>query len=318
VNTYWPVDRFLANATASNGVYTAQRSTTVPNGFSNALAITVTTPSTPSASHQYSFDQRIEGFNIADLGFGTASASSVTLSFWVRSSLTGTFAGGVSNNAGDRSYVFTYTVNSANTYEYKTVTIPGDTTGTWLTNNGIGFRVIFDLGAGSSFQATANSWVGSYAYATSGSVKTISTSGATFYITGVQLEAGTVATPFERRDYGRELIMCQRYFQKTYGISGDYVTIGGAGVVVNGTAAVRLQIPMFVSMRSAPTADLLSTAVYDVGALPNVTSIQAIHSSPNSYSLDVGCSGGGLTGGRPAIFLINPGTTNYVSLAAEL
>ncbi len=132
----YTVDRFacFAGAPSGAGVFTAQQVSDAPAGFTRSLRATVTTAdTTASADSQYFFAQYIEGNNIADLGFGSASASSITLSFWVKSSLTGTFAGGVNNSAGNRSYVFTYTINSANTWEYKTITISGDTTGTWLT-----------------------------------------------------------------------------------------------------------------------------------------------------------------------------------------
>jgi hypothetical protein len=225
VNTSYQIDRWRTEL-SGGGAYTVQQSTTAPSGFTNSALITVTTADSSIApTDYYDFQQLIEGFNVADLGWGTASAQTVTLSFWARSSVTGTFAGALVNNASNRSYVFTYTVNTANTFEYKTVTIPGDTSGTWVTNNGRGIALSFDLGNGSSYQAAAGSWVGQYAVGTSSSVKLISTSGATFYITGVQLEAGSVASPFERRDYGRELMMCQRYYEigSQYNIFSGYV-----------------------------------------------------------------------------------------------
>ena len=157
--------------------------------------------------------QNIEGFNVADLGWGSASARTVTVSFWVRSSLTGLFGGSFVNSAFNRSYPFSYTISAANTWEYKTIVVAGDTSGTWVTDNGVGIRVIFSLGAGSSYSGTAGAWSGSYLPSATGATSVVGTNGATFYITGVQLEAGTVATPFERRSYGQELALCQRYFQ---------------------------------------------------------------------------------------------------------
>jgi len=217
----YTVDRFacFAGAPSGAGVFTAQQVSDAPAGFTRSLKATVTTAdTTASADSQYFFAQYIEGNNIADLGFGSASASSITLSFWVKSSLTGTFAGGINNSAANRSYVFTYTINSANTWEYKTITISGDTTGTWLTDTGIGFRVNFSLGSGSTFQASAGSWVAAYDYATSSSVRVIGTLNATFQITGVQLEKGSTATSFDYRPYGTELALCQRYYQTSFEI----------------------------------------------------------------------------------------------------
>ena len=211
--TGFPVDRFYVNAN-SFGVISAQRSTVAPAGFTNSALMTVTTArSSIAASDVYGIRQTIEGFNTADFGWGAAGAQTVTLSFWVRSSIAGTYTVSLFNAAFNRSYVATYTVNSANTFEYKTVTVPGDTTGTWATDNTASVNVFWDLGSGSNFQATANSWVASGSLRTSGSTNWISTNGATFYLTGVQLEVGTVATPFERRQFGTELMLCQRYYE---------------------------------------------------------------------------------------------------------
>ncbi len=244
----YPVDRIVCGGWASAGVFTAQQSTTATAGFVNSLVCTVTTTSALSTSgEEYVVRQNIEGLNVADLRWGTANASAVTISFWVRSSLTGTFAGSITNNAYDRSYVFTYTISSANTYEYKTVTIPGDTTGTWLANNSTGLRLQFNLGAGSSKTVSPGSWGAGYFQNATGSVQLIGTNGATFYITGVQLEAGTVATPFERRDYGRELIMCQRYYYK---FNGGLAACAGA-VLANTNLRGFVQLP--VQMRASPT-----------------------------------------------------------------
>ena len=205
------VDRFPFS-TDGGGRVTAQQSSITPAGFPFSLGLTVQTADAAiAAGDQYWLEHRIEGNNFADLAFGSASAQTFTLSFWVRSSVTGTYSVAFRNNAGNRSYVAAYTVNAANTWEQKTITVAGDTTGTWVATNGIGIGILFDLGSGSTFNGTAGSWQTANLYRTSGSVNWISNAGATFYITGVQLEAGSVATPFERRDYGRELAMCQRY-----------------------------------------------------------------------------------------------------------
>jgi hypothetical protein len=182
-----------------------------------------------------------------DLDWGSASASSVTLSFWVRSSLTGTFSGSIRNSASNRSYVFTYTISSANTWEQKSITIAGDTTGTWLTTNGIGINLVFSLGAGSTFSSsTTNSWqAGSFFSATS-STSVIGTAGATFYITGVQLEKGTQATSFEYRQYGTELALCQRYFQSY----GEFMVFSGRAA---SSTTVIFTAPFTTPMRASPT-----------------------------------------------------------------
>jgi hypothetical protein len=159
--------------------------------------------------------QPIEGLNTADLAWGTASAATVTLSFWVRSSLTGTFGGAFTNSVPNRSYPFSYTISSANTWEQKTVTVAGDTSGTLLTTNGVGIIVRFGLGSGATFSGTAGAWAASNLVQPTGSVSVVGTNGATFYITGVQLEKGTTATSFDYRPYGTEFQLCQRYFTKS-------------------------------------------------------------------------------------------------------
>ena len=205
------LDRWYARAASGSGT-TAIQSTTVPSNYKNSLLITVGTGASPGTTDNNYIAQRIEGLNMADFGWGTATATAVTISFWVRCSLTGTFGGAVQNADVTRSYPFTYTISVANTWEQKSVTIAGDTSGTWLTTNGVGMTMTFDLGTGATYQGTAGAWASADYRAASGAVKTIATSGATFYITGVQLEAGTNATPFEFRSYTTELQLCQRYY----------------------------------------------------------------------------------------------------------
>jgi len=195
-------------------------SVTPPVGFTNYAGITVSTAVSPlGAADQYMFEQQIEGYNVADLNFGSANAKTVTLSFWVRSSLTGTFAGVICNGAEDRTYPFTYTIASANTWTQASVTIAGDTTGTWLTTNGSGLRLKLNLGTGATYSGTANAWTSSpYITSVTGTVNLINTVNATWYVTGVQLEVGSTATSFDYRPYGTELALCQRYFQRSYDI----------------------------------------------------------------------------------------------------
>ena len=207
------VDRW-GSSEQTDGSITLQQSGTVPVGFTSSLLVTVTSADSSLGATQYAIlRQGIEGANISDLNWGTSNARPVTLSFWVRSSLTGTFGGAIQNNAQDRSYPFSYTINSANTFEYKTVTIPGDTTGTWLTNNSAGMFVWFSFAAGSTYSGTAATWASSLLFAPTDATNLLGTNGATWYLTGVQLESGTVATPFERRSYGQELVLAQRYYE---------------------------------------------------------------------------------------------------------
>ena len=209
------VDRFFYQATQASKVTAQQNagSVTLPVGFTKYQGITSSSAYSIGTSDYFLIRQVIEGFNIADLDWGTANAKTVTISFWVRSSLTGTFGGSLTN-AGTRWYPFSYTINSANTWEQKTITVVGDTTGTWATDNTAGIQLSWTLGVGSSFSGTAGAWTGSTVIAPTGATSVVGTNGATFYITGVQLEVGTAATPFERRQFGQELALCQRYYQK--------------------------------------------------------------------------------------------------------
>ena len=256
------VDRFFYFVSATSK-FTAQRnagSVTPPAGFTNYLGITSSSAYTVGTNEQFVIGQRIEGFNTADLAFGTANARTVTLSFWVRSSLTGTFSGSLSNSAVSRSYPFSYTISSANTWEQKSVTIAGATSGTWVTNNGIGIRLYFSLGTGSTLATTAGSWASGFYLGATGTTSVVGTNGATFYITGVQLERNTTATPFEWIPYGMELLLCQRYYEKSYDLgtavgastnNGQRVTAGNAGT--NTTGEITVSCEFSVKKRTAPT-----------------------------------------------------------------
>ena len=221
---------------------------TPPVGFTNYLGATSASAYSSASSDYFGIAQAIEGLNTADLMFGTANARTVTMSFWVRSSLTGTFGGALRNSAQNRNFCFSYTVSAANTWEFKTVTVAGDTTGTWLTNNGTGISVWFDLGSGSTLTGAAGSWGAANVVRPSGSVSLVGTSGATFYVTGVQFEAGSVASPFERRNYGLELMMCQRYFSA---FTNRWFTgyAADTSLQINGS-------PLPVTMRAGPTVVL--------------------------------------------------------------
>jgi hypothetical protein len=215
---FFPVDRFTG-ASLSDGSITGEQSTDAPTGFTNSIKYTVTSADSSLSASQYArLYYQIEGLNVSDLAWGSASAATVTLSFWAKSSVTGTFGGTIQNSARDRSYAFSYTIISANTWEQKSITIAGDQSGTWLKDNGVGLRICYGLAAGSSYQqSTTNTWQATgVQFAPSTALNLLATNGATFYITGVQLEAGTTASPFEYRQYGTELALCQRYYEKSY------------------------------------------------------------------------------------------------------
>lgn len=307
-------DRYNVSIQQGSG-NTAQRSTIAPSGFSNSLLVTVGTGASPAAGSVSRIYQAIEGFNCADLAWGTSSAQTITLSFWVRSSLTGTFAGGVYNNASNRTYVFTYTINSANTFEQKTITITGDTSGTWTTDNTAGIYVNWDLGSGSTYQGTAGSWAAGAAWATSGSVKLGATSGATFYITGVQLERGTVATPFEYRNYQQELAMCMRYYQKTDALLG-------VGNNTNFTGTYLFPTPM----RASPSLGILANGAYTVLGITDYVTLDHNQSAANiaivngtrvsSTSVSFNAGNFALTTYR--YYGTRPNETAFMTISAEL
>jgi hypothetical protein len=241
----YSVDRFVVEISVASK-FSMQQVTTAPAGFTNSVKITSLSSYTSLAADYFAFTQKIEGYNFSDLSFGSANAKTITLSFQVYSSLTGTFGGSIENSAQNRSYPFSYSIASANTWTSISITIPGDTTGTWLTTNGIGAWVNFDLGCGSNFAGTANTWQAANYVKPTGAVSVVGTSGATLYLTGVQFEIGTVATPFERQIYSAQLQQCQRYFlSQTANQQNVTSTTNGSSV------SIYYQFP--VPMRAAPT-----------------------------------------------------------------
>ena len=268
----YTVDRWHLNLSQSSKVSFQQNAGSVspPVGFKDYIGLTSTSAYSVVSGDYASLRQSIEGYNIADLDWGTANAKSITLSFWVRSSLTGTFGGTINNNGYLRSYPYTYTINSANTWEYKTVVIPGDTTGTWESTTSSGIHIGLGFGTGSAQVQPAGSWYNGTALGATGQTNVLGTNGATFYITGVQLEVGSTATSFDYRPYGTELALCQRYFStSSIGVPTD--SFGGITAPVAGNnSAQAWGVGTFkVTMRATPTIVL-----YDgTGASGNVTQI---------------------------------------------
>ena len=275
--TYASLDRW-AYIVSQASKFTIQQnagSVTPPTGVTNYLGITSLSSYTVGTSDYFNVNQIIEGFNIADLGWGTANAKTITISFWVRSSLTGTFGGSLRNSAIDRSYPFSYTISAANTWEQKSITVAGDTTGTWLTNNGHGIQLAFSLGMGSTYSATANAWAGGNYVSATGATSVVGTNGATFYITGVQLEIGSTATPFERRMYGQELNNCFRYYYKYPGSPNIHGMLYSSGKYI-GTVFFP------VTMRTTPTiADL--TGNYNTIENVGVSGMYMMRLADNTY-----------------------------------
>ena len=311
------VDRWKCRLDASSSS-TGQQVSDAPDGFNNSIKITIGTGASPSSSQMGWVNQFTEGLNISDLGFGTANAKTVTVSFWVKSSVTGAFSG-VIKNQSTSAYPFEYTISSANTWEQKSVTIAGDTANTWGTDNSFGIGVFFDLGSGTTYQATDGSWASGNYFSATGATSLCETSGATWYITGVQLEVGSVATEFERRPYGTELALCQRYCYVFRGVNADATLGSGNGYA---TSAINIMCSVPVSMRSSPS---LSTSsgnwlYYATGSSSAVQSATPVvgdtsTSNPSSFRLYLGGISGITTGANYWV-LVN--TNHYLALSAEL
>jgi len=265
------VDRWKASLNVASK-FSLQRSTIAPAGFTNSLLVTSLSSYTVGAGEVTGVMHMIEGFNTADFGWGAAGAQTVTLSFWVRSSLTGTFGGSLRNSASNRSYPFSYTIIAANTFEYKTITIAGDTSGTWLTDNGTGLMLYIALGVGATFSASAGSWQTGNFVSVPSATSVVGTNGATFYITGVQLEAGSVATPFERRPYGTELSLCERYCETSYPAGVAPGTVNSIGIIAVRSVGNDGFIPIRyrTKKRASPTITVYSPATGSAGVFRNI------------------------------------------------
>jgi len=300
-NNNYTLDRWQALVSASSK-YTVQQdagAVTPPAGFTDYLGVTSSSAYSVASGDYFTVTQRIEGYNIADLGWGTANAKTVTLSFWVRSSLTGTFGGSLRNSALDRSYPFSYTISAATTWEYKTITIAGDTSGTWLTTNGTGIELNFSMGAGTAFSGTAGAWAGSNLFSATGATSVVGTNGATWYITGVQLEVGTQATTFTTAggSYGAELALCQRYFYKFVVNNGSGTAwFGVATTALSSVRSIGIPLTLPVSARTTPSLSFSQFSL--VNALVNTSyavtsaSVYAGYSIyGTAFSLDMTTSG---------------------------
>jgi hypothetical protein len=291
----YTLDRWAIYGTVSAKFRAAQSGMPAVNtaGFSSCIQIYSLANTTVSASDIYIAAQAIEGYNFADMLWGTASALPVTLSFWVYSTLTGTF-GGYVKGGSTYTYPFTYTVSSANTWTKATVTIPGQTAGTWPTTTSAGLYVGFSFGTGSTYVAAANSWTGGDYYGATGQTQFVSTSAAVMYITGVQLEKGSTATSFDYRPYGTELALCQRYYwQSTSKPNGSqFYEVSGA-IVSATTARINFYLP--TAMRTQPSVAV--NPVYNTGSgwQINLTGIDnyALSQAPAILTNDGAASGGG-------------------------
>jgi hypothetical protein len=273
-NGVYSLDRWFNQNNSGGTRFSVQQnagSVTPPAGFTNYLGVTSTSAYTVVNQDVIGIGQYIEGFNMADLNWGTANARTVTLSFWVRSSLTGTFGGSLNEaNAGTAFYPYTYTISAANTWEYKTVTVVGPTIGTWQTTNSRGMGVLFNLGTGADYIGAAGAWSGSSFYAPTGAVSVVGTDGATFYITGVQLEVGSSATSFEYRPYGTELNLCRRYTQVYRSSTNGIIFPNGWYFDGNN---IRFIVMFDQEMRAACAVSFFGTANTDYLVMDNASGV---------------------------------------------
>jgi len=335
-----PGDTYTADRWAAwfntGGVYSVQRVTnaTAPeNAF--ALQATVTTSVNPTSSNGYYIHQKIEGFHVSDFGLGTSSASPFTISFWVRASITGAYSYVLRNDAKNRSYVTTYTINAVNTWEYKIITVPGDVTGTWLTNSSTGLDCIWGLGFGSlASTASSNTWLAGGFLGLTGSVQWISALGASFAITNVQVEKGQIATALEVRPYAMEFALCQRYYTR-FDNNNSFCPLGmcNASSTSEVQGIISLPIPLRVSptlQTSAGTGTITqgttNTLTNDVYAFMGgnnygFTTIQLNNVSPSSSVTVVSprlTGGSGFVAGSSGLLYMPSTGGKFFALIAEL
>jgi hypothetical protein len=313
------VDRFRV-AYSQNSKLTAQQnkgSVSPPSGFKNYLGVSCSTTATVGVSDYFLVGQPIEGYNIADLDWGLSTAKTVTLSFWAYSNTTGTFGGSVNNSGYSRAYCFSYTINTANTWEYKTVTITGDTTGTWLTDTGVGAYVWFSLGSGSTVSKAAGSWGAGEYYGVTGANNLMGSTSNYLYITGVQLEKGTTASSFEFRSYGKELMLCQRYYQRWENSTGGTTDSLGTGTVWTSTNFFCV-LQYIVPMRALPTGLYSNTTAMTLlySGLAKQTSAVVFQSQSKAATEVVGTSSSMSAGSAGFVRFTAAG--DYLALSAEL
>jgi hypothetical protein len=317
----YSVDRFAGFGVGADGVYTLQQDSSAPDGFTKSLKATVTTADASlGTTNVYQIRYSIEGSSVTDFNFGSASAKTVTLSFWVRSSLTGTFGGALRNSAANRSYPFSYSISVADTWEKKSITIAGDTTGTWLKDNGIGINISFALGQGTDRLGTAGAWVAANNSGATGQVQVISTLNATWYVTGVQLELGSVATAFSNAGgtIQGELAACQRYYVRFESNANSLFAPIAQGMSTSATVAqhyLALPVPMRIRPTTIAQANLVISDLVNYNlALTNISIAQNTFSTIQIEAT----SGTGATQYRPSFLRANNSSAAYLEVSAEL
>ena len=324
-NTYY-LDRYIGRE-VTDGALNIEQSTTAPSGFKNSLKITVTTAdSSLSATQRAYLLTKIEGNRVAQLAFGTSDARKITLAFYIRASVTGTFSGSITNEAENRSFPFTYTINSADTWERKVVNIDADTSGTWDTDNTTGLEIYFSLGMGSTYSGTAGSWAGAQYFAATGASNLIATNGATWHLTGVQLEVGefdsTSIPSFPFESHENNLRKCQRYYYFLGGVNNTYKRVSTSITNPNNrnqTAGLHF-LP--VPMRDTPSVTIPSAGSFNgvvIGSANTFSSMSIFNQSEATSDADFSILYvSGTLSGNVGNHCVTYGSTNKMEVSAEL
>ena len=315
-------DRFKGWANGG-GTFTVEQSTDVPNNefeFSAKLTNTAT-DSSVAAGDDYRWATDIEGYNVSPLAYGSSDAKKATLSFWVKSSLAGTYCGAFYSTTASRHYIYEYTISSADTWEYKTITIDGDTTGSWNRTNGNGLRIYWGFGSGSDVQGTADAWAAGEKWETTNQAAWIGSASATFFITGIKLEVGQTATPFEHRSYGDELARCQRYYYRIQeGVVYQRFGIASCQNSNNSNATIHLPVSMKTQPSLHTTGTASDYAVYENNGVNACSSVPTLVT--NASNGDVVCvqavSTGNFAGGNAGEFCSTNDATVFLAFKAEL
>jgi hypothetical protein len=317
VNPLYTLDRMAVQSSQSSKFSIQQNagSVTPPEYFKNYIGATSLSAYTLASGDYFTIRQGIEGSNIINLAWGTSDAKTVTLSFWVRSSLTGTFGGSFTNDGFNRSYPFSYTISSANTWEKKSITVAGDTSGTWLTTNGLGIYVTLGLGVGSTYSGTAGSWSASGLLSATGATSVVGTNGATFYVTGLQLEAGTTASDFEFLPYDVNLQRCERYYWK-WTPDDAYDAVSACGSFSTGGVNLGFAFPS--KMRAEPSISAPTDGKFHVRMGTTTASVNSITNRSSSTNLGIEVGTGTIGNGDGGVFRDSGGNNSYVIADAEL
>jgi len=312
---YQAVDRFGCTTGSGSGHNAALSSDVPNNAFAYSWKFTVGTGASPAASNFSGIWQNIEGYNLIDFAYGKSNAQTGILTFWVKSSIAGTYAVGFMNNSLNRNYISTYTITTANTWQQVSIIVPGDITGTWNNQASAGLSICWDLGSGSTYQtSTLNTWQAGQMYGTPSSTKLIATSGATWQLTGVQFEMGSYNSPFERRLITTELSLAQRYYYR-FGSSTQADVAAG---MINTATSILATITFPVTMRTSPTLSSLNLYGTSVTQLVAGSSSSLSNVSPQAVRLNLGCSGASWTQGQVGIVIAGNGAGGWIAFDAEL